>query len=97
MTDPQLQGRAADPGVNASDISSHKNRLTETQRRALHPAVPIRSEQLGCLGSMCCMSSSALKRRNGFINKSEPITIKLLSVFKIIIKIKEMIYSEDFR
>lgn len=43
------------------------------------------------------MISSALKRRNGFINKSEPITIKLLSAFKIIIKIKEMIYSEDFR
>lgn len=39
----------------------------------------------------------ALKCKNVFINKSEPITIKLLSVLKIIIKIKEMIYSEDFK
>lgn len=39
----------------------------------------------------------ALNYKTIFINKSEPITIKLLSVFKIIIKIKEMIYSKDFK
>lgn len=42
-------------------------------------------------------SAAALKCKNLFINKSKPITIKLLSVLKIIIKIKELIYPEDFK
>lgn len=39
----------------------------------------------------------ALKCEDVFINKSEAITIKLLSVSEIIATIKEMIYSEDFK
>lgn len=62
----------------------------------MHTAILI-LEQLSSLESTCCVTPSALEWRNGFVNKSEPITIKLLSVFKIIITIKEMIHSEDFR